>query len=731
MDLKDFKSAINDSNIEVAANILVELYMENPNKFRKSLLLSNSLPEPIEKSISDNKIKNLLQAFLQAGLQLVDKDVNISKYASEFRQLSEAIRIINQNSKSNLEQLEKNTFLEYSLSEQLQMFCIYIEDQHRLSNEIRENDNKKFITGLENVIAKYDADNMEGVKISETDRLEALIEIADTLFRFLYFKGRKSIERQKNFEHENITPYGIESLEEIMHLAVQRDILVDIWGKYKYREWQLGERKEDGVQYKIFYPPSNEDYKKERIAINRYIYRDHINVQRRNSKFLKENQESLRYMQEVASKLDVNNINSLFQINKSEYFQSSVYIGNLHKGQLESLDDIYYGIEHEGIKITELFKGFEYLFTIASIYQNLALKGFNQEDISHYKRLSPIIDKVEFIKQFSYLYEIEYKIAESIVDIFTFSNKPLLDVFSQPLIYVGQNKVIFCPTLILQMNIVRIVEMLVTEWNIDIASKGVEFERQLRFILSFNPHIQVNTNKIEFKAYDGRDVEFDFIGLFNDHLLLIEFKHVRIPFSDKMKKNALDTIDFGIEQVNRREAVLKHDWEKVREKCSFELPEKMPSDDKIIKLTCTNIFDFSSIIRNSVEIMDSSSLLKFFMSPEIKGIVFSSEITERMYQKLWKEDYPSVEDFKKFLECPIAIKPFVSCYKGGLKPLIKIKKEDYNITYFDYSLIKDPYEEINSEIFKSKSAPVRSNKIERNDPCPCGSGKKYKRCCNK
>jgi len=25
--------------------------------------------------------------------------------------------------------------------------------------------------------------------------------------------------------------------------------------------------------------------------------------------------------------------------------------------------------------------------------------------------------------------------------------------------------------------------------------------------------------------------------------------------------------------------------------------------------------------------------------------------------------------------------------------------------------------------------PVRSIKIGRNDPCPCGSGKKYKKCC--
>ena len=26
---------------------------------------------------------------------------------------------------------------------------------------------------------------------------------------------------------------------------------------------------------------------------------------------------------------------------------------------------------------------------------------------------------------------------------------------------------------------------------------------------------------------------------------------------------------------------------------------------------------------------------------------------------------------------------------------------------------------------------VTENKIGRNDPCPCGSGKKYKKCCNK
>ena len=33
----------------------------------------------------------------------------------------------------------------------------------------------------------------------------------------------------------------------------------------------------------------------------------------------------------------------------------------------------------------------------------------------------------------------------------------------------------------------------------------------------------------------------------------------------------------------------------------------------------------------------------------------------------------------------------------------------------------------------AKQAPVRHDgpKVGRNDPCPCGSGKKYKKCCGK
>ena len=32
---------------------------------------------------------------------------------------------------------------------------------------------------------------------------------------------------------------------------------------------------------------------------------------------------------------------------------------------------------------------------------------------------------------------------------------------------------------------------------------------------------------------------------------------------------------------------------------------------------------------------------------------------------------------------------------------------------------------------KGDAKPRQSNKVGRNDPCPCGSGKKYKHCCGK
>lgn len=52
----------------------------------------------------------------------------------------------------------------------------------------------------------------------------------------------------------------------------------------------------------------------------------------------------------------------------------------------------------------------------------------------------------------------------------------------------------------------------------------------------------------------------------------------------------------------------------------------------------------------------------------------------------------------------------------------------YNLTYWDDLLSVERRKEIKKEFNRTKTV-VKDEKIGRNDPCPCGSGKKYKKCC--
>jgi len=51
----------------------------------------------------------------------------------------------------------------------------------------------------------------------------------------------------------------------------------------------------------------------------------------------------------------------------------------------------------------------------------------------------------------------------------------------------------------------------------------------------------------------------------------------------------------------------------------------------------------------------------------------------------------------------------------------------YNLKEWSGILSEEKRNEITKEFRLSKMAV--SNKVGRNDPCPCGSGKKYKKCC--
>lgn len=54
----------------------------------------------------------------------------------------------------------------------------------------------------------------------------------------------------------------------------------------------------------------------------------------------------------------------------------------------------------------------------------------------------------------------------------------------------------------------------------------------------------------------------------------------------------------------------------------------------------------------------------------------------------------------------------------------------YNLPQWDNILTEERRKELYKEQRQSGTV-VKGKKIGRNDPCPCGSGKKYKKCCGK
>lgn len=54
----------------------------------------------------------------------------------------------------------------------------------------------------------------------------------------------------------------------------------------------------------------------------------------------------------------------------------------------------------------------------------------------------------------------------------------------------------------------------------------------------------------------------------------------------------------------------------------------------------------------------------------------------------------------------------------------------YTLPQWEEVLPADKIKEI-VKAFKRSKTVVKGEKIGRNDPCPCGSGKKYKKCCGK
>lgn len=109
---------------------------------------------------------------------------------------------------------------------------------------------------------------------------------------------------------------------------------------------------------------------------------------------------------------------------------------------------------------------------------------------------------------------------------------------------------------------------------------------------------------------------------------------------------------------------------------------------------------------------------KFHMTP-VQTFAFFDGINECV------DNLPSLDTIEESTKISITIE-FDRLYKQ----MVEYKADSlYNLPEWDNIYTKEEQKQLYAEQKRSHTVVRNEDKVGRNDPCPCNSGKKYKKCC--
>ncbi|MDK2585330.1 hypothetical protein QOZ83_05590 [Romboutsia sedimentorum] len=724
-----FENVIETEDELTASLYLIDIYKEDYRNFRKKILLSGILPEPLAFDIGKytDKIDKFYRVAKKSKAIVI---INGYDYKNDFiiqiNNILKIYEIIQNHQFSNEKAFKTCKFLKYSKERQIQMICLFIEDQMNLAQienlkQVKKND--KAYTGMESSIP-LNVENNDTYRMSSTDNLEAYINAAEEMIRYIFYIHKNDMPNIVTNLQIDANPYYNPEFEMIMNLSSHRTTLKEIWDRAKYRNWGLILNK-DEKNNKIYYfrPEDIDRYKKERASTERSAYSDTQRLMKgmtisniiNTTMFNKINDLKIDKVIDVFS-MNVNVIKDIFNsidLSMKEY----LYFINLFYG-----DKLLNTTVKENITFYMLIDTIKYLYSIAMISGTIpkGQKKFNNEN--EYLDIAPIIDTEIMATQLSTILKISPKLARDCLNIFIFKpNDQImnLDLFSQPLVYISEEQIIFTPILILQMNVERVIEKVLSKTDNNLSDKGTNMENYMKKCISKSPYVEVNKSDIKFMAYDGRYVEFDFLGVFEGKLLLIEMKCRTTPYSSKEIMDKEGVLKEVVDQVNRRVNVIQNNWDEIKKRSTIKLMDKPPEEKDIIKIGCFNFINFTSINIDGVYISDCSSIVKYFTDPINYMIVAEkSNITKYPVENLWGGTSPSVDNFEKFLQMPNMLKIFYDKMDCLYKPLPLINEEDNKLAFLDCYMSENPFikykpkniKQIDNKLRSSKNKNKRKNK---------------------
>ena len=247
-----------------------------------------------------------------------------------------------------------------------------------------------------------------------------------------------------------------------------------------------------------------------------------------------------------------------------------------------------------------------------------------------------------------------------------------------------------------------------------------------------NKAIERAQQKVEARNFDIRKTLIKFDNVLNDQ------RHVIF----EQRKNVID----GKEDVNYSDIFLEEVLENLkRQKILHEKSPNSKEFPKALKQTLGKSItddELGEILNSDLKTMEKKIKDKFINNRDernnLLGIEQGKEIEKRILVQIIDQNWKSHIQYLEQLRQVIGLRSY-----GQRDPLVEYKKEafllfenllgklktDLVTMLLNLKIIQKEEEDNSQNKVKENLKSIAKSKIGRNEPCPCGSGKKYKHCC--
>ncbi len=273
--------------------------------------------------------------------------------------------------------------------------------------------------------------------------------------------------------------------------------------------------------------------------------------------------------------------------------------------------------------------------------------------------------------------------------------------------------------------------------------KNMGMEDQAITSKTFSRSIESAQKRVEGNNFDVRKQLLEYDNVMNDQRDIIYKKRNRILDQESIHEMVVETFRHHIEDLVKSHLITEQvlsekDYEDIAEFANENLLKKDFKVEEIKDLSADEVIDL--IVKRVTEEYDN----KLEKLPEEITQEFEKVITLQIVDHYWMEHINTMSHLREGIhlrgyaqEDPLRAYTMEG-YDLFDQMLQRIDK-DVSITLIKAEIRQNIERKETSKNIQTndpdkgstKSQPKRVKKVGRNDPCPCGSGKKYKQCCGK